>query len=118
MLKMQTLLSAEAVEKAGTIYTPGFLFEQCTGNVSVLLVSTAGSVTITQQCSFDNIHFFDAVTHEGTATGNVCSAVTVTTGTYVTYSPVLAKFARLKIVEGNVAASAISLIIAFSKEGA
>jgi len=116
MLKMKTLLTAEALGKAGTIYTEGFLFEQCVGDAAVLVVSTAGSITITQQCSFDNVHFYTPVDHSATALGNICTTMTVTTGTYIAFDPVLAKFIRFAITETDVAATAVSLLVAFSRE--
>lgn len=112
-IRQEQLMTAEAVAQADTHYTSSIDFERCNGNATLLIVSTAGSITVTQQCSLDNSTWYDAVNTSGTAVGAVASALTVTTGTYVVYSPVLAPYIRFKVVENNSAPTVVSIKLNF-----
>lgn len=112
----EILCNALAVGQAGTQYTNSFRSEGITGNVSILIVSTAGSITVTQQVSDDNINWYDAVNGSGSAVGAVAAALTVTTGKWITFTPVLARYTRFKIVEGNSAATAVTIKYFFQEE--
>jgi len=119
----EILMDAVSVSQAATAYSSVMNFERCTGTVAVNLISTAGSITVTQQCSFDytdvnpsGAHWFDPVDAAGTATGTVATACTVTTGKYITYSPVMTKFIRYKVVEQNSAATVVTLKLIFQEE--
>lgn len=107
----EKLATALAVTKAGTSYTGSGSFETSAGYTAVLIVSTAGSITVTQQCSVDNSNWYDPVATDASALGAVCSALTVTTGTYIKFDPVVAPYIRFKIVEGNIAASAVTITL-------
>lgn len=109
MIQVQKFADAVAVTKAGTSYSSVFSSTFFSGNIGLLIAVTAGSVTITQQCSTDGVNFYDPVDADGNALGAVVSAQTVTTGKYIQYAPVITKHMRFKIVEGNVAASAVSI---------
>lgn len=104
-----TLASAKAVTKAGTVYSSVLGVDDLAGHVGLRIISTAGSVTITQQCSLDGTTFYDPVDTAGNALGQVVAAQTVTTGIYVVPDVVLAPYVRYKIVEGNVAATAVTI---------
>jgi len=104
------------VAKAATEYTAAQPFHKCTGTASVHLISTAGSVTITQQVSYDGTNFFDPVDAAGSAVGSVGAAITVTTGKWISYSPVFAPYIRYKVVEGNVAATVLTLRSIYQEE--
>ena len=104
-----TLSSAQAVAQNTTVYSNKISVDDLAGHVAIRIISTAGSVTITQQCSLDGVTFYDPVDTAGTALGQVVAAQTVTTGIYVVPDVVLAPFIRYKIVEGNVAASAVTI---------
>lgn len=105
------------IAQNSTMVTPGFRFFPCTGYASVKLTTSAGSVTITQQCSPDNILFYDPVDKSGTALGGVVTAMAVNTaGRYIQYDPVLSMWARFKIVELNVAATTVGISI-YAQEG-
>lgn len=105
----RTVASALACGKSATVYSSPMAAEDFTGHVGMVLITTAGSITITQQCSIDNTTYYDPVDPDGTALGDVTSAETVTTGKYIIPDPVLAPFIRYKIVEGNVAATAVTI---------
>lgn len=109
---IKTVLSnAQAITRAAIAYSDSIDFSSCEGDIALLIASTAGSVTITQQCSVDNSNFYDPVDKDGTALGAVVSALTVTTGKYVAVSPVIAPYIRYKIVEGDVGATALTLTL-------
>jgi hypothetical protein len=108
-ISQDILMSAEAIAQADTHYSLSRKFHSCTGSAAVFIISTAGSVTITQQCSMDNVTWYDPVDTSGTALGGVRAALTVTAGVYVPFSPVLCEFIRFKVVEQNSAATAVTL---------
>ena len=112
----ETLMNAAAVTKAGTSYSSSMKFDRCTGTVCVFLVSTAGSITVTQQCSMDDSNWYDPVNAAASALGAVIATMTVTTGKWISYSPVLSPYIRFKVVEGNVAATAVTLQLMFQEE--
>lgn len=110
------LASAQAIAQAGTGYTDSMDFSRCAGDAAVLIVTLLGTSTITQQCSFDNVNWYDPVVAAGTATGAVCTATAATTGTYIVYTPILSPYVRFKVVETNVAALTITLHLIFREE--
>ena len=111
-----TLMNTEAVAQADTHYTSSIKMDRFTGEVGVFIVSTAGSITVTQQCSIDGTNWYNPVNASGTALGTVCTALTVTTGKYVSYSPVMAPYARFKVLENNSAATDVTLKLVFNEE--
>ena len=101
---------AGAVAKNATVYSAAIDVSRSeNAKLGVLIVSTAGSITVTQQCSMDGVTFYDAVNAGGDAQGAVAATVTVTTGRYVEYTPTLAPYIRYKVVEGNVAAPVVTV---------
>ncbi len=118
-LAVMPLATAMAIVKNTTVYTNSCKFDRCVGDAAVRLVSTAGTITVSQQCSKDDRTWYDpykTVSGTTSAAGVVVSAQTVTTGIYITYSPVIAPYIRFKIVEGDVAATAVSLTLIFREE--
>lgn len=105
----KTMASALAVTKAGTSYSSVLSAGDLAGHIGIRLITTAGSITVTQQCSLDGTTFYDPVDTSATALGQVVAAQTVTTGVYVVPDVVLAPYMRYKIVEGNVAATAVTI---------
>jgi len=105
----RTVASALAVGSGATVYSSVMAVQDLTGHLGILLVSTAGSITVTQQCSVDGATFYDPVDTDAAALGAVIATLTVTAGTYVIPKPVLAPFIRYKIVEGGVAPSAVTI---------
>ena len=115
-LRQHILMTAEALAQADTHYTSSTDFDNCTGYVSLLVVAAsagAATITITQQCSLDGENWYDPVGPTGAAIGTVATALAVTTGTYITYSPVVAPYARFKVVEGNTAAVTVTITVTF-----
>jgi len=115
MLFEQVLMNAVAVAKAGTSYTSSRRFNDCNGSACLLIKSTAGSITVTQQCSLDNTNWYDPENSAG-AVGAVEDTITVTTGRYLVFTPVLTPYIRFKVVEGNVAATDVTITLVYSAE--
>lgn len=111
-INQELVMSAVTVAKADTHYSDAFRSEGNEGQMAVLVVSTAGSITITQQVGLtEDGTFYDAVDQDGTALGPVISALTVTTGKYIAFSSVLAPYSRFKVVEGNVAETVVTITV-------
>lgn len=112
-----TLMNAQAVGKAATAYSEAINFTRLTGEVAVLLRSTAGSINVTQQCSIDGKEWFDPANSGGASVGWVTIGQLVTTGRYIVYTPVMGTWVRYKVVENNVAATAVTLSLVFQEAG-
>ena len=112
------VFTVPAITKNGTLYTDVYSFERSIGNASVILTSTAGSITITQQVSDDGNTFYDAYNSAGDVLGTVCTAQSAISGNgrWISYSPVYSKYMRFKIVEGNVAATTVTIKLLMGEE--
>jgi len=108
LIMHEIVMSVGIVSKAGTVYSKSVPFYDCDGTACLRIVSTAGSITVTQQCSINNVDFFDPETSSGAA-GAVEDTITVTTGRYISFTPVMAPYVRFKVVEGDVAATVVTL---------
>lgn len=113
-----TVGTAGAVAQAATEYSTStkFNFASTAGIACVFLTSTAGSVTVSQQVSLDNLNWYDPVDAASAGLGTVCTAQAVTTGKYIYYNPVLSKHIRFKVVEGNTAPTVVTLKFVFQEE--
>ena len=106
--------SAGTVAQNSTDYTQSMPFWRCTGYAGALVTVSAGSVTITQQCSFDGHTWLDPVDEDNTALADVVT--TMGAGTrYVQYAPAPAQFIRFKVVETNVASTAVTFELYFQE---
>ncbi len=115
LVSKEILMSGVTVAKAGTAYSNSRRFHDCDGTACLKIISTAGSITVTQQCSLDDVNWYDPETAAGAA-GAVENAITVTTGRYLSFTPVLCDFVRFKVVEANVAASVVTLELSYRVE--
>jgi len=114
---VQSLLSnAQVLGKNGTIYTTSIKFQDCVGDTILFIVNTAGRITVSQQCSFDGVVFYDPVDANGSSLGIVYSDLNATVGVYISFSPALASWTRFKIVEENVEATLVTLKLLFRAE--
>lgn len=111
------VMTASTVANAATIFSTSFNGTFSSGLYAAgsraVLITLAGSsnVTITEQASVDGTTFYDAVDQAGVALGVVLTAGTSTTGTYITYNPVMAIHNRFKIVAGAASTVSITLTI-------
>jgi len=112
----ETLFETASVTQNTTVYTNSFKWDKCSGDASVLFSSSAGDITVQQQCSIDNRNWYTPVNSAGTTVGTIATNATVTAGTYVSYSPVLAPFGRYMITENNSAATNVLLYVVFQED--
>ena len=120
ILAQEVLYNAKAFGQTTPVYSDSIRFDKCQGNATVILIVTAtstSSLAITQQCSIDNVNWYDPVDSGGTATGALVSSQVVTTGKYVSYSPVLTLFIRFKAIQTNNVTGTITMTLIFREEG-
>lgn len=110
----ELLMDAVTIDGA-TDYSESRPFHNCAGDAVLFIVSTAGTLAISQQCSMNNVDWYDPVNTSDSALGVVKSAQTVTTGVYVIFTPVISKFIRFKVTEST-AAAVVSLTLSYRLE--
>ena len=110
-------LTIGAVGQAATVYTTSSIFRITTGYAAVFITSSAGSITVSQQCSMNTIDWYDPIDSSTNILGLVCTALTVTTGTYIQFDPVISPYIRFKIIEGNVGATTVTIKLLLQEEG-
>lgn len=116
LLGIIPLRDADTLARQGTEYTGSIKFDSCAGDVTVLIISTAGQIDVTQQCSLDNENWYDPVDTSEVATGIVASNLTVTAGKYISYTVILSPYIRFKIVEDDVAETIVTLKLIYRHE--
>lgn len=96
------------IAQNSTKFSTPFKFDKCNGFADAFVTVTAGSVSISQQCG-QTIQgpWFDPVDKTNTAIGVVCTTMAVGTR-WVQFDPVLAPFARFKVVETNVGSTTVT----------
>lgn len=120
---MGKILGREVLMAAGTTiaqndstYTSSFPFNKSTGEVALLVVTTGNcTLAITQQCSEDNITWYDAVNGSMTAMGAAGSSTTATISNWIVPTLAPAPYIRFKVAEAN-AAAGTGKIIMYSQE--
>jgi hypothetical protein len=106
---VERVMTAEVIAASGTAYSSAMDFRLCTGDAACIIKSSAGSITVTQQCSTDGLLWYDPETAAGAA-GAVEDAVTVHAGRYLSFTPVVCAHARFKVVATSAAETTVSLI--------
>lgn len=116
-ISSEVLMNATEVGADATGYSNSRVFHDCTGTACCLIVVTGdGTVTVTQQCSNDNTTFYDPETSSAAA-GAVEDSITVTAGRYLSFTPVLCKYIRFKVVEtGQASAATVSITLLYRVE--
>jgi hypothetical protein len=107
ILLVEDTLASQSIN--GTVYSTGELFRFAKGYTAMEIITT-GAVTVTQQCSTDNVTYYDPVDYNGTALGAIASSVS--SSSYIQFSPVISKYIRFKFVTTSaktVSAKLISL---------
>ena len=115
MVSKEVLMSAEAVAINDTHYSASRKFHDCDGTACLKIISTAGDIDITQQCSIDDSTWYDP-TNESGAIGAVEDTITVTTGRYISFTPVLCDYIRFKVVQGAGATTNVTLELSYRVE--
>ncbi len=113
-IAIEKVMSAVTIAASGTAYSSAVDFRLCTGDAACLIASTAGSITVTQQCSLN----YDPISGSGTwydpetaagAAGAVEDAITVHAGRYLSFTPVVCSWARFKVVATSAAETVVTL---------
>jgi hypothetical protein len=100
----------------GTVgYSDAIDFSRCQGDTVVVLTNTSGTITVAQQCSINNVDWYDPIVSAGTAAGVVYTALGVTTA-YISYSSVLSPFIRFKITKVEAGTGIVTLVLIFREE--
>jgi hypothetical protein len=98
---IETLMSVEEIAINDTHYTSSRKFHDCTGNAAILLTLTSSghaTATVTQQCSMDNVTWYEPITTAGAANTLVITAIDhEATPAYIIFDPVLAEYIRFKV---------------------
>jgi hypothetical protein len=117
MISKEKLMNAVELAASDTHYSNSRRFHDCSGTACLLIVVTGdGTVTVTQQCSTDNKTWYDPENAAG-AVGAVEDTITVTTGRYLSFTPVLCDYIRFKVVEtGTTQTATVSLTLAYRVE--
>lgn len=117
ILGSETLADGLTITQNTTTYTSSMKFDKCTGNVSIRLTTTGNmTVVVSQQCSSDNINWYDPVDGSGTALGQIADLTTTTIDKWVKPTLVLAPYIRFKFVEANAAAGTAVLKVYAQEE--
>jgi len=96
-----------AVTLAGTLYSGGYKTDRSEGTMLLLITSSAGNITVSQQVAFTyDGTYYDPVSATNAALGAIASGMTVGTR-LVSCLFVAAPWSRLKIVEANVAPTSV-----------
>jgi hypothetical protein len=114
MISTEVLMNAEELDASDTHYSDSRKFHDCDGTACLLIVVTGdGTVTVTQQCSADNVTWYDPE-NASAALGAVEDTIVATTGRYLSFTPVLCNYIRFKVVETGAASTAtVSLTLAY-----
>jgi hypothetical protein len=113
-ITQRKLMDAVTVDGA-TTYSSSRKFHNCAGDATLHIISTAGTLAISQQCSMNDVDWYDPVNTSDSALGVVKAAQTVTTGVYVVFTPVISKFVRFKVVESS-ASTDVTLTLSYRLE--
>jgi hypothetical protein len=103
IVSKEVLMNAVVVAKSDTHYSNSRKFHDCDGTATLKIIcaGAASNITVTQQCSLDNVTWYDP-TNEAGAIGAVENAITVTAGRYLSFTPVLCDYIRFKVVQGDI----------------
>ncbi len=114
-LAVMPLAAAMAIVKNTTVYTNSCKFDRCEGDACVWIahVSVSENLAISQQCSLDDRTWYDPVNASAAALGSVAAAQAATSGVYIFYTSVPAKYIRFKIVAADTNDTVLELKLIF-----
>ena len=108
-LGREILATASAVNNT-TIYSDSMKFETCTGDYAMKVIATAAcSYTITQQCSDDNLTWYDPTDGNEGAIGAVTSTTTTAVSAWIVPTLAPAPYIRFKIVNSSAVAGTVTI---------
>ena len=113
MLKLVKVLEDTiAVTQAGTLYSDAFETKKSAGTLAILIATSAGSITVSQQCGLtEDGTFYDPVSSANAALGAIAAAGFTVGTRYVSISPVAAPWSRIKIIEANSAPTTVTITV-------
>lgn len=104
-LNLVSVATVNGIPQNGTVFTEPVPTWRSTGYAGMRLTTSAGSISVNQQCAFDiDGPWFNPVDESNIAMGVVVTSMSAATR-YVQFDPVLSKFTRFRIVESNVGSS-------------
>ena|SRR3990167_1282117 len=115
MKNIATFNFAAVAVNNSTDYTTSYRFQRSTGDVCILVVTDAGTVNVSQQCSLDNQTWYDPINSSGSTVGAVATGQTVGSK-YCVVTPVMAPHVRYKITETAAAATNVTLTLLSGEE--
>jgi hypothetical protein len=100
-ISQELLMDAVTIAINDTHYTESRRFHDCIGDAALLITlasAGAATTTITQQCSIDNVTWYDPKSTAGAALGAIITAVAVaSTPIYVVFTPIIAPYVRFVV---------------------
>lgn len=91
---VKTVSNAQAVTNSVNAFSNSVEVNRWSGFAAIEVSANTATATITQQCSSDNVNWYDPVDKSGSALGAIATSL-ATTG-YIEFDPVLSKYVRLK----------------------
>jgi hypothetical protein len=99
-----------------TIYSNSRKFHDCDGTACVLITtSSAAEIAVTQQCSTDDVTWYDPET-AAAAAGVVDSSISADGTVYMSYTPVLCDYIRFKVIAASAVSNLVSLTLVYRVE--
>lgn len=106
---VKTLSTAQVLTNSVNSFSNSVELIVWAGFAAIEISANAATATITQQCSSDNVNWYDAVDKTGAAIGAIATGLSTTA--YIEFDPVLTKYFRLKYVPTGTGAITAKLII-------
>lgn len=109
ILAVKTITNAQTLTNGVTSFSNSVEVNPWAGFACIEVVAMTATTAISQQCSSDNVNWYDPVDGFGNSLGVVSTS---TTGAkYIQYSPVLSKYIRYKYVPTGTGTATVKLII-------
>lgn len=105
----KTVSNAQALSNGVNAFSNSVQMKTWGGFAAVEVKTNTATVTISQQCSVDNINWYDPVDQTGTALGLIATALATTK--YIEFSPVVTIWVRLKYVPTGSGSITVNLVV-------
>ena len=93
-IEVKKVMTSQQIHNLMTGTSSSVEFHRATG-FSTAFVDVSGVVSVTLQCSLDNVTYYDAVDSDGNALGKVYTSLS--SAKYISFSPVLSPYVRLQV---------------------
>lgn len=105
----KTISTAQTITSGQTAFSNSVQMKVWGGFAALEVKTLTGTVTISQQCSVDNVNWYDPVDKTGAALGVVATALA--TSAYIEFDPVVTIYVRLKYVCTGSGAITANLVV-------